>query len=90
MINDNLKLETLYINRRSGQQTYFFIKENNKLFGIRKDRRTNWKWNFGIWSDYSNPNNTDDIGELEHSELIKLRRLAVDDLFLKSAHNLGV
>lgn len=86
MINENVKLNTLYKNRNSGQLTYFFTRINNKLLGARREGNTDW--NFGTWSNYSNPANTDDEVRLPIEEKIKLQRRVFEYLFSSGAHNL--
>lgn len=88
MIDENVKLETLYKNRKSNQMTYFFVKVNNKLFGVRKVE--NADWNFGTWSIYSNPANTDDEVRLPIEEKTKLQREALKYWFKAGIHNITI
>ena len=90
MIHKNLKIETLYINKYSGQRTYFFMRYNNKLYGMRSERSTEWKWVFGTWNSYANPLDTSDIGKLSKEELITQQRLALDGIFKSFGHNLVI
>ena len=79
MINKNLKLNTLYINKHSKQTTYFFIRFRNAVYGARKEDSTDWKWHFGTWTSYS-LNGSEYEGKLSKKELIDLKRKAIIDL----------
>ena len=63
MFNKDIRLNTLYVNNKSKQETYFFYEKNNKLYGARRDSSTNWKWKFGTWISYLKTN--------EHIEKIR-------------------
>lgn len=81
MIHENVKLQTLYKNTYSGQETYFLARVNNVLFGVRRDQSTNWKWNFGTWRSYSNPNVTENEIELNEEWFKKMQKITIAGIF---------
>jgi hypothetical protein len=91
MINDNVRLQTLYKNKKSSMLTYFFTKINNKLYGVRKQEASEWKWATAYWSSYSDPELSERIIDISDDELAIIQRLAVDALFTThDAHNLMI
>jgi hypothetical protein len=70
MIDNKIKLKTLYVNRLSKQETYFFFKKNDILYGARKDPGSDWKWKFATWRSYHEIDKTDDIKKQDNKERI--------------------
>ena len=75
---ENVKLNTLYVNNKSNQQTYLFFQENGKLYGARKDEHSDWDWKFATWSSYSG-NNSEHIEEIK--DLEELQRQTIITLW---------
>lgn len=78
MIHDNVKTEVVYKNKFSGQETYFFAKIDDMLYGVRKEK-PNWKWTFGTWDNYGDPFTTDEAVNIKPDD--EMRKAMITGLF---------
>lgn len=78
MIHDNVKTEVVYKNKFSDQETYFFVRIGNMLYGVRREK-PNWEWSFGTWDNYGDPFTDEAVVDIKPDD--EMRKAMVTGLF---------